>query len=68
MGAGGGGAFLGYAFGMAIEAFDEVNVVRALGRDEGSVHFLDIEAAIGEARMAGGARRAGVLAVFLMTR
>jgi hypothetical protein len=53
---------------MAIETFDEVNVVRALGRDEGGVHLFDIEAAIGEPRMAGGAGRAGVLAMFLMTR
>src|SRR5208337_4328257 len=66
--AGGGGAFLGYAFGMAIEAFDEVNVVGALCGGERCVHLFDIEAAIGEARMAGGAGRARVLAVFLMTR
>jgi len=53
---------------MAIEAFDEVNVVGALGRGKGGVHFFHVEAAIGEARMAGGAGRAGVLAVFLMAR
>ena len=68
MRAGGGGAFLGYAFGVAIEAFDEVNVVRALGGDEGGVHLFDVEAAIGEARMASGAGRTSVLAMFLMTR
>ena len=64
----GGIALLGYAFGMAVEAFDEVNVVRAFGRGEGGVHLFDIEAAIGEARMAGRAGCAGVLAMFLMTR
>jgi len=64
----GGGVFFGDAFGMAVLAFDEVNVVRALCRGESGVHFFDIEAAIGEARMAGGARRARVLAVFLMAR
>jgi len=53
---------------MAIEAFDEVNVVGTLRGGERGVHFLDIETAIGEARMAGGAGRAGVLAVFLMAR
>ena len=53
---------------MAIEAFDEVNVVRTLGRDESGVHLFLVEAAIGEARMAGGAGRSGVLAMFLMTR
>ena len=68
MRAGGGGAFLGYAFGVAIEAFDEMNVVRALDSDEGGVHLLDIEAAIGEARMASGAGRTSVLSMFLMTR
>lgn len=53
---------------MAIEAFDEVNVVRAFGRGEGGVHFFHVEAAIGEARMAGRAGRASMLAVFLVTR
>jgi hypothetical protein len=60
--------FFGDAFGMAILAFDEMNVVRALCRGERGIHFFDIEAAIGEARMTGGARRARVLAVFLMAR
>ncbi len=64
----GGGAPLGDALGMAIETFDEVNVVGALRRSEGGVHLFDIEAAIGEARMAGGTGRARVLAMFLMTR
>ena len=64
----GGGAFFGDALGMAVLAFDEMNVVRALGRGEGGVHFFDIEAAIGEARMTSGAGRASVLAVFLMAR
>jgi hypothetical protein len=53
---------------MAVLAFDEVNVVGALRRGERGVHFFDIEAAIGEARMTGGAGRACVLAVFLMAR
>ena len=53
---------------MAVEAFDEVNVVRAFGRGERGIHLFDIEAAIGEARVAGRAGCAGVLAVFLMTR
>lgn len=66
--AGGGGALLGNAFGMAVEAFDEVNVVRAFGRGESGIHLFDIEAAIGEARMTSGAGRASVLAVFLMAR
>jgi len=51
---------------MAVLAFDEVNVVGALCRGESGVHFFDIEAAIGEARMTGGAGRARVLAVLLM--
>jgi hypothetical protein len=53
---------------MAVEAFDEVNVVRAFGRGESGIHLFDIEAAIGEARMTGGAGRASMLAVFLVTR
>ena len=65
----GGDVFLGGdAFGMAVEAFDEVNVVGALRRGEGGVHFFDIAAAIGEARMTRGAGRTCVLAVFLMAR
>ena len=68
MGADGGEAFLGNAFGMAIEAFDEVNVVRAFRRGERGIHLFNIEAAIGEARVAGGAGRARMLAMFLMTR
>jgi len=64
----GGDVFLGDALGMAVLAFDEVNVVEAFRRGECGVHFLDIEAAIGEARMTGGTGSARMLAVFLMAR
>lgn len=49
---------------MAISAFHRMDVVRTLERLEGRVHLLDVEAAIGELRMAGSARDAGGLAVF----
>ena len=68
MGSRGGVALLGDAFGMAIEAFDEMNVVATLGRGKGGIHLLDVEAAIGEARMTGRAGRARMLAVFLVAR
>src|SRR5208283_830126 len=68
MGAGGGGVLLGDAFGMAVEAFNEVNVVRAFRRGERGIHLFNIEAAIGEARVTGGTGRARMLAMFLMTR
>ena len=54
MGTVGGSRLLGDAFVMAIQAFDKMNVVGTLRRGEGSVHFFNIKAAIGEARMASG--------------
>jgi len=68
VGGGGRGVFFGDAFGMAILAFDEVNVMRALRGGESGVHLFDVEAAVGEARMTGGARRAGALSMLLMAR
>ncbi len=64
----GGLVFFGDAFGMAILAFDKVDVVRALRRGEGGVHLFNVDAAIREARMTGGAGRARALAVFLVAR
>lgn len=46
---------LGNSLGVAVEALHKVNVVGALGGLESGVHCLHIEAAIGEARVAGGA-------------
>lgn len=59
-----GALFLGDAFGVAVLAFYEVEVVGALGVFEGGVHFFDVEAAVGKSGVAGGAGRAGLLAVF----
>ncbi len=54
------------AFGMAVGAFYGVDVVRALSVLEGGFHRLDVEAAVGELRVARGARSARHLAVFLV--
>ena len=51
---------------MAINAFYEMNVVRALGGFECRVHGFYVQAAVGELGMAGGARSSGLLAVSLM--
>ena len=48
---------------MTILAFDEMNIVRAGRGLERGVHGRDVEAAIGQARMAIGARGARVLVV-----
>jgi len=55
-----------YTFGVAVFTLHKVNVVRTFLRFEGSVHFCDVEAAIGEARVtrrAGGARQLAVIEV-----
>ena len=40
---------------MAVNTFDEMNVVRALGGLEGRIHGFHIQAAIRQLRVAGGA-------------
>ena len=54
------------AFGVAVNAFDGMDIVRALGRFESRIHGFDIQAAIRELWMAGGARRTSVLSVSLV--
>ena len=53
---------------MAVGAFYRVDVVETLPVLERRVHGFNVEAAIGELRMTGGAARAGRLAVLFMAR
>jgi len=63
------GRFLSrHAFGMAIDAFDKVNVVGTLGGFEGRVHGFDVHATIGELRMAIGTGGPRLLAMALVAR
>lgn len=54
----------GDAVGVAVLAFHEVDVVRTGSVFEGGVHFFDVEAAIGKARMTGAATGARLQPVF----
>ncbi len=55
------------ALRVAVSAFYGVDVMRALGVLESGIHRLDVDAAIRELRVAGCARGARHLAVFLVT-
>ncbi len=61
-----GRGFGWYAFGVAIGALHEVDVVRAFEVLEGGVHGFDVAAAVGEAWVAGGAGGSSLLAVLLV--
>lgn len=57
---------LRHTLGMAVFALHKVNVVRALGRFECSIHFFNVQATIretGMARRAGGACQLAVVKV-----
>src|SRR5664279_1545922 len=60
--------FLRNAIRMAVFAFYEMHVVFAVLVFERGIHFFDVDAAIRQARMTGGARCAGLQAVFGVTR
>jgi hypothetical protein len=51
---------------MTVNASHRVNVVAAFRIGEGGIHLLHIQPAVGQARMAAGARLPGVLAVILV--
>lgn len=57
----------GYALGVAVETLHRVDVVKALGGLESSIHFLHVNTTVGKLRMAVSARGARVLAVLLVT-
>ena len=52
---------------VAVAAADGMNVVLALRIAERGVHFFHVQAAVGKARVTGGAGAGGGLLVFLMT-
>ena len=53
---------------MAIRAFDEMNIVPARRIQKRSVHLLHVQTAVGQPRMARGARGARLLPVLQMAR
>ena len=61
-----GPVLLGHTFGMTIRTFHKVYVVRAGGGFERRVHGFDVEAAIGQSRVAIGAGGARFLPVSLV--
>ena len=52
---------------MAVRALHGMDIVPAGRAEEGSVHFLDVEAAVGQAGMTVGAGGPGLLAVLQVT-
>ncbi len=60
--------FLGDTVGVAVLAFNKVDVVLAVFVFEGGVHFFDVEAAIGETRVTGGAGGASLHAMLGVAR
>src|SRR3954447_24310358 len=61
-------ALAGNPLGMAVRTLDEVNIVTACRSEKRRVHLLHIQAAIGQAWMAVGARGARLLAMLQMAR